>query len=51
MVIFTAAYLYARRVGAVEVADDEPPDPAEALFIEAAAEPEDEVTPASGDRR
>ena len=51
VIIFTAAYLYARRVGAVEVSDDEPPDPAEALFIEPASEPEDDVTPASGDRR
>jgi YkoY family integral membrane protein len=49
VIIFTAAYAYARRVGAVEVADDAPPDEAEALFAEPADEPE--VTPASGERR
>jgi len=51
VIIFTAAYLYARRVGAVEVPDDAPPDPAEALFTEAEPEPEREATTASGDRR
>ncbi|MFI5076943.1 MAG: hypothetical protein ACHQRO_06350, partial [Vicinamibacteria bacterium] len=51
VIIFTAAYLYARRVGAVEVHDDEPPDAAGALFAESEAEPERDVTPASGDRR
>ena len=35
VVIFTGAYAYARRVGAVEVAEDGPPDAAEALFAEA----------------
>ena len=49
VVIFTASYAYARRVGAVEVADDEPPDAAEALFTDA-AEPEDAVpVPADAD--
>ena len=44
VVIFTASYTYARRIGAVEVADDEPPDAAEALFTDAA---EPEATPPS----
>jgi YkoY family integral membrane protein len=42
VVIFTASYAYARRVGAVEVADDDVPDAAEALFTgagETEAEP------------
>jgi YkoY family integral membrane protein len=51
VIIFTAAYLYARRIGAVEVDDDEPPDPAEALFTDADAESERQTTPASGDGR
>jgi len=58
VLIFTAAYLYARRVGAVEVAEDDvplPPDAAGVLFAgaepESEAEPEREVTPASGERR
>jgi len=56
VVIFTAAYLYARRVGAVEVADEGPPDAAEALFSESESEagPEAEAepsAPASGERR
>ena len=41
VVIFTGAYAYARRVGAVEVDEDGPPDAAEALFSEAEAEPDD----------
>jgi predicted tellurium resistance membrane protein TerC len=49
VVIFTAAYAYARRIGAVEVADDAPPDAAEALFADTDAEPDG--TPASGERR
>ena len=54
--IFTAAYLYARRVGAVEVPDDAPPDAAEALFAESEADVQPEAdaepsTPASGERR
>jgi hypothetical protein len=57
VVIFTAAYLYARRVGAVEVADGEPPDAAEALFAEPAPDDPasvataDEDPPPSGERR
>jgi len=51
VIIFTAAYLYARRVGAVEVADDEPPDASGALFAESDAGPERDATPTSGDRR
>jgi YkoY family integral membrane protein len=37
VVIFVAAYAYARRVGAVEVDADGPPDPAGALFASDAA--------------
>jgi YkoY family integral membrane protein len=46
VVIFTAAYLYARRTGAVEVDrdDERPPDAAEALFAEDGAA-EDPVAP------
>jgi YkoY family integral membrane protein len=40
VVIFVASYAYARRVGAVEVSDDTPPDAAEALF-KAADDPSD----------
>jgi predicted tellurium resistance membrane protein TerC len=34
VVIFTASYLYARRIGAVEVSDDAEPNAAEALLRE-----------------
>jgi len=51
VIIFTAAYLYARRVGAVECADDEPPDTAGAPFAESETEPEAEEPAASGERR
>ena len=54
VLIFTAAYLYARRVGAVEVTDDDvplPPDAAGVLFAGSETEPEAEApAPASGDR-
>jgi YkoY family integral membrane protein len=39
VVIFTASYLYARRIGAVE-AEPHEPDTAEALFLEPEAEPD-----------
>jgi len=55
VLIFTAAYVYARRVGAVEVTDGDvplPPDAAGVLFAGSEAEPEAEPSaPASGDRR
>jgi YkoY family integral membrane protein len=53
VVIFTASYAYARRVGAVEVGDDEPADAAGALFTEPEPEPEpggDDSTGSSGKR-
>jgi YkoY family integral membrane protein len=42
VVIFTASYAYARRVGAVEVPDDGPPDAAGALFTDAEPDPDPE---------
>jgi YkoY family integral membrane protein len=50
VVIFTAAYAYARRVGAVEVPDDGPPDAADVLFADA-PDTDTEPSPASGERR
>jgi hypothetical protein len=52
VMIFIAAYLYARRVGAVEVADDATRDAAGVLFAESELEAEAEPSaPASGERR
>ena len=51
VVIFTAAYVYARRVGAIEVDDDQPRDAAGALFGDGESGTDGEATPPSGDGR